>query len=383
MHLMLKTAALPFEKGHSGMAFLPLAESQTGTPTQGFEASYMPDSRALPELRALLGIGQNSLSDGQVSAFLWSSYQVGMVLPGRQALFGELEMEFGAAMHGAGIRLDIVAADFDPRFNRINMRGVGTGITRLRIGAFQRPEPVAADLANWETRLTPSDVWRGKKVLVSGAGRGFGAAMAVVAGLKGARVGLNYRTAGAELDRLAAFLEARGVEVLPLQGDLTKVEEVEEMKEKIEKEWGSVDLLVNNAFPAIRNLFFFEQELDEFTSFLDKTMRISLLTARHLLPLLHDDGTWLQVSTEYVSEPQKGFSHYHTAKSAQEALCQSLSLEHPQWRFWAARLPQMLTDQTNLPFHLSPPASPVDLADRLFQALETESPDNFHILKMD
>ena len=107
------------------------------------------------------------------------------------------------------------------------------------------------------------------------------------------------------------------------------------------------------------------------------------LRVRHLLPLLHDDGTWLQVSTEYVSEPQKGFSHYHTAKSAQEALCQSLSLEHPQWRFWVSRLPQMLTDQTNLPFHLSPPASPVDLADRLFQALETESPDNFHILKMD
>jgi 3-oxoacyl-[acyl-carrier protein] reductase len=87
----------------------------------------------------------------------------------------------------------------------------------------------------------------GKSVaLVTGAGRGIGRAISIALAESGFRVVLAART-GAELARVREEIEARSGEALSIPADLTRDEEVERLVATIQKQWGEVEILINNA----------------------------------------------------------------------------------------------------------------------------------------
>jgi hypothetical protein len=81
-------------------------------------------------------------------------------------------------------------------------------------------------------------------------------------------------------------------------------------------------------------------------------------------------------------EPVRGFAHYLTAKAAQEALIQALSLEFRDQEFIVARLPRILTDQTNLAFDFDPPVHPGEVARDLILALTNGGEGNFRMVNV-
>ena len=85
--------------------------------------------------------------------------------------------------------------------------------------------------------------WEGSVVMVTGASRGIGRAVANALGRRGARLGLLARSSG-DLERVLAESGGRGVCVVADVGDRTAVEAG---VQRIVDELGDVDVLVNNA----------------------------------------------------------------------------------------------------------------------------------------
>ena len=81
-------------------------------------------------------------------------------------------------------------------------------------------------------------------VLVTGAGRGLGAAIAHAFAREGARVAINYRHSKDKAEALAARL---GDRALAVQGDVRAAAGVRAMLDRIDAAWGAPTTLVHNA----------------------------------------------------------------------------------------------------------------------------------------
>jgi NAD(P)-dependent dehydrogenase (short-subunit alcohol dehydrogenase family) len=89
------------------------------------------------------------------------------------------------------------------------------------------------------------DGLRGRVFLVTGSGRGLGAALARAAGAERARVVVNCRRDAREADAVAEEVRRAGGEALALSGDVTDFEEARVLVERVVAEWGRIDVLVN------------------------------------------------------------------------------------------------------------------------------------------
>lgn len=87
----------------------------------------------------------------------------------------------------------------------------------------------------------------GKVALITGAGRGFGLAIAELFADEGADLILNYRQSREGCEQVAAKARDAGQRALPLQTDLADAGAVDAMLGRVLEEFKRVDILVNNA----------------------------------------------------------------------------------------------------------------------------------------
>src|SRR5215831_6368035 len=93
----------------------------------------------------------------------------------------------------------------------------------------------------------------GKIALITGAARGIGRACALALAEAGADIALGLRDEKSD-SGLVKEIEALGRKVLPLQMDVSKMDEIFSGIEKIKQHFGKLDILVNNAGIAPENL---------------------------------------------------------------------------------------------------------------------------------
>jgi NAD(P)-dependent dehydrogenase (short-subunit alcohol dehydrogenase family) len=107
-------------------------------------------------------------------------------------------------------------------------------------------------LLNWPT---PKDSYRGMKsipqefgtLIVTGASRGIGAAIAKLAGSRGFSVAVNFATGEAEARAVAKQIVAAGGRARAIHADVAREEDIVELFEMAERELGPIKALVNNA----------------------------------------------------------------------------------------------------------------------------------------
>ncbi|OAY34372.1 3-oxoacyl-[acyl-carrier-protein] reductase 4 [Manihot esculenta] len=84
-------------------------------------------------------------------------------------------------------------------------------------------------------------------VVVTGASRGIGKAIALSLGRAGCKVLVNYARSSKEADEVSKEIETYGGQALTFGGDVSKEDDVESMMKTAIDAWGTVDILVNNA----------------------------------------------------------------------------------------------------------------------------------------
>ena len=106
-----------------------------------------------------------------------------------------------------------------------------------------------------------------KAALITGGGRGIGAATAFVFAEEGARVGIvDIRDEG--LKEVAAQARQKGFELKVFVGDVSKKDQIERVMEGFIREFGRIDILVNNAGIAISRPFL-EKSVEDWVKTLD------------------------------------------------------------------------------------------------------------------
>jgi NAD(P)-dependent dehydrogenase (short-subunit alcohol dehydrogenase family) len=97
----------------------------------------------------------------------------------------------------------------------------------------------------------------GKVAIVTGASRGIGKAVAIEFAREGARVAIAARTEEqlksglpGTIYETAQEIKAIGGKALPIKTNILEESEVQSMVQKVLKEWGRIDILVNNAAVA-------------------------------------------------------------------------------------------------------------------------------------
>jgi 3-oxoacyl-[acyl-carrier protein] reductase len=129
---------------------------------------------------------------------------------------------------------------------------------------------------------------QGKVALVTGAASGIGRAIAERFAQEGARVALNYRTSREAAEKAVLQIRAAAGIALPIAADVSIQSEVQAMLKQVEREWGRLDVLVNNAGWSTRVP---HRKLDELSDEIwDKTFDINLrgvfYCVRAAVPLL-------------------------------------------------------------------------------------------------
>lgn len=87
----------------------------------------------------------------------------------------------------------------------------------------------------------------GKVALVTGAGRGIGAAMATELGRAGAKVVVNYARAAEHAQKVVAEIKSLGSDAIAVQADVTQVKQTTKLFQEAVKHFGHIDIVCSNA----------------------------------------------------------------------------------------------------------------------------------------
>jgi glucose 1-dehydrogenase/3-oxoacyl-[acyl-carrier protein] reductase len=170
---------------------------------------------------------------------------------------------------------------------------------------------------------------KGKKALVTGAGRGIGRGIAEVFADEGADVAVNDVGDAKNAEEVAASLRAKGRTAITAMGDVSKRSDVEAMVDKAWKELGGLDVLVNNA--GIETIVPFLELTDEqWTRLVDINLRGPWLCSQVFCRRAIGDtrkGSIINIGSIQAAKVLPGRTHYAPAKLALEALTRNISAE--------------------------------------------------------
>lgn len=96
---------------------------------------------------------------------------------------------------------------------------------------------------------------KGKVALVTGAARGVGREIALSLAAEGANVAVNYRNSGKDADALVSEIAAKGVKAKAYKADVADFAAVKTMVDEVVKDFGGLNILINNAGLAMRQRF--------------------------------------------------------------------------------------------------------------------------------
>ncbi|MBV9183118.1 MAG: glucose 1-dehydrogenase [Acidobacteria bacterium] len=170
---------------------------------------------------------------------------------------------------------------------------------------------------------------QGKVAIITGAGRGIGRGIAEVFAEEGADVAINYIEEPAKAEEVARYVRSKGRRAMTVQADVANRRQVEAMVERVWKELGPVDLLVNNA--GIETIVPFLELTDEqWTRLLDVNLRgawlCSQVLCRHVIPTGRAAAI-VNVGSIQAGKILPGRTHYAPSKLAIEALTRNMSAE--------------------------------------------------------
>jgi 3-oxoacyl-[acyl-carrier protein] reductase len=167
-----------------------------------------------------------------------------------------------------------------------------------------------------------------KTALVTGASGVIGAAIAQALGGAGFRVAVHYHHGHNSADQVVECIVSAGGQALAVEADLSHQESVAPMFERIERQYGPVDYLVNNAGINRDVLLAFMSE-EQWDEVIDTNLRGTYLCSRLALPgmMRRGSGAICNVVSPSGVRGQSGQCNYSASKGGIIAFTKALARE--------------------------------------------------------
>ena len=167
-----------------------------------------------------------------------------------------------------------------------------------------------------------------RTVLVTGGSRGIGKSIVIAFARSGARVAFTYRSAAAEAEQLQAQLSEEGAEVLAMQGDAADADVAVRTVQKVVDQWGSIDVLVNNAGITRDNLVLRMSE-EDWDAVIDTNLKsvFNFCKAVYRPMMKQRSGRIINISSVVGVSGNPGQANYAASKAGIIGLTKSLARE--------------------------------------------------------
>jgi NAD(P)-dependent dehydrogenase (short-subunit alcohol dehydrogenase family) len=357
---------LSFEAGSPSLAVLPAAASSSlataavwkeeQLPSPWADTSpYGPGSADYLALLDCLQVQRERWGDAIFTTLMATSYLTGMVMPGERAMYFQLQAELTNSVLSLPSTLSQELIRFDERWGSVTSRFSLASRDSQRwasgeIQAFLRPQPTQiAPLASPVDPFLVEKLSR-KTVVVIGASRGLGAALALVFAAAGARVIAVYSRSDAQAEKLRAAASGSAGEIFLEPCDAGDAAACADLRQRLLANYGGIDWLVCSAAPLPLPMRVEAATVERIEAFVGAGLRLVLAPLATLLEDLSGrGGAVLLISSIYVEDAPPIFPHYVALKCAVEGLLRVAVAEYPTVSACIARPDKLLTDMTNTP----------------------------------
>lgn len=306
---------------------------------------HRADVAALTALARDLGA---ELVPGAVLQWLAAaSFTVGMLLPGRDALFAGGRIVRSPARNGHELKASVQAADDRTGFVSVEASlAAGEASADLTLHTFLRPPVPGPDRKRIGRFLAPSMDLDGRKVLVVGASRGLGAALAGAFATQGASVWIGYARSAEQAEKLRDEFGAERVHLL--QFDAADAAQTGDAFAALRAETGELDGVVLSAAPPLGDATLRPEGSRATVDFVASSVATALIPLAEALELLSADGWLVVMSSSALDDPPETWPHYVVAKAALEGAAAYCARQSSR-RVIVVRAPKTWTDSTNTP----------------------------------
>ena len=168
----------------------------------------------------------------------------------------------------------------------------------------------------------------GKTVIITGASRGIGRGIAEVFAKQGANIAFTYRSSDEKAKALEDELSANGCKAKGYKSDASNFEAAQQLAVDVLEEFGSIDVLVNNAGITKDGLLMRMSE-DDFDRVMDINMKsVFNMTKAVLRPMLKQrKGSIINMSSVVGVKGNAGQANYSASKAAINGFTKSTALE--------------------------------------------------------
>ena len=167
-----------------------------------------------------------------------------------------------------------------------------------------------------------------KIAFITGATRGIGKEIALELSKNGYDVALNYRKETEDMGDLKKQIEGNGSKCFFTQGDVSNFDDCVRMSEEIIKEFGRIDVLVNNA-GITKDCLIMRMKKEDFDSVIDVNLAGTFNVTRNVVPYMirQKSGRIINVSSVVGVSGNAGQTNYSASKAGIIGFTKSLAKE--------------------------------------------------------
>ncbi len=169
---------------------------------------------------------------------------------------------------------------------------------------------------------------KGKVAVITGAGRGIGKAIAIQLAENGSKIVINYRSSVKHVEEVIDFIRSTGGEAIAVQADISKEEDAKRLIEEAVKQYGRLDVLVNNAGITKDSLLMRMTEQD-FDSVIDTNLKGTFLCTKYAASVMlkQRSGKIINISSVVGITGNVGQANYAASKAGVIGMTKAVARE--------------------------------------------------------